>query len=305
MEAAAARSSTRGLSEFLVDHELHGQGFDVSHPDGLGNGRIEITCRGCGHSYSYAPGRVRVEREIELEPIRSASPTASPSPSPAPAAPAATVRTAPEPTPAPKPAGKKKAKTKTKAPDGGRSLEDRALVGALVVFAIAAFAFAAYRITEDRSGDSGSGDVASTATSPASASAVKRVNGAGYSIVVPSSWSRTTVEGKTALASPTGNASVEIFESTNPNLDRSAFAASAASYLSSTPPGGAVSKPGPAGAAGKPGFSLVDSGPGGTQKAIGVLSGPNRLLVVGTTSAKATPTEATAVSSSLATLSVR
>jgi hypothetical protein len=244
---------------------------------------------------------VRVEREIELEPIRS--PSSSPAlavPATPAATPAADARTAPEPKRGPKAPTEKTAKK----PKAGRSHEDRVLVGALVVFAIAAFAFAAYRITQDRSSDSGS-SATTTATSPASASAVKRVTGAGYSIVVPSSWSRSTAEGKTALTSPTGNASVEIFESTNPNLDRSAFATSAASYLSSTPPGGAVSKPGPAGAGGKAGFSIVDSGPGGTQKAIGVLSGPRRLLVVGTTSAKATPTEATAVSSSLATLSVR
>jgi hypothetical protein len=293
MDTATAQSSARGLSEFLVDHERHGEGFDVSHPDGLGNGRIEITCRGCGKAYSYAPGRVRVEREIELEPIRSAPPSSADT-----TVAGDSARTAPA---AKRP---KVARWRPRKAGTGGEQRDRLLVFGLIVFAVAAFAFAAYRITGDRSGDSGP-TPAAPAAAPPTAGTVESVAGPGYTIVVPAAWSRSDAGGKTVFSGPGGNASIEIFESTNPGLDRSAFAASAAGYLESTPPGGTVGKPGPAGADGKPGFSLVDRGPGGTQKAIGVLSGPRRILVIGTAAAEASRSEATAVDSSLATLSVR
>ena len=214
MEAAAARSSTRGLSEFLVDHELHGQGFDVSHPDGLGNGRIEITCRGCGHSCTYAPGRVRVNGKSNWS--RFARP---PRPHPPPLLPPRRPRlppSGPPPSrPGPKPAGKKKAKTKTKAPNGGPATRTGP---------------SSAPWSPSRSLPSPSPPTGSPRTAPATrapepsrppppprrrqrsrARQRRRLLDRRPQLLAPH-----PVEGKTALASPTGAATAGIVESTTP-----------------------------------------------------------------------------------------
>src|SRR5436305_13999876 len=60
-----------GLSHFLVEHERCGEGFDISHPAGLGSGRVSITCRGCGARHEYATTTYEVEREIRIEPLEA------------------------------------------------------------------------------------------------------------------------------------------------------------------------------------------------------------------------------------------
>lgn len=80
----------KGLSRFLIEHEPHGQGFDVAHPTGVGSGRVSITCRGCGSSHEYSTTTVGFERERPAPaadpPPVPAPPAQTPFPSPVPAA---------------------------------------------------------------------------------------------------------------------------------------------------------------------------------------------------------------------------
>lgn len=155
----------KGLSQFLVEHEQCGAGFDVSHPAGLGSGKVSMTCRGCGANYEYATATIEFEREIEFEPVtvrRPPAPQAAPPPPPPPAPPstksdiapvaAAAAATGPlkeieEGTP---PAPKEpKAK---RGEEGGEEAKkkrsrDRAIAAGLLVLATAAMAFAVYRVT--------------------------------------------------------------------------------------------------------------------------------------------------------------
>ncbi len=60
MAANTAQSGTqRSLSRFLVNHEECGVGFDVAHPSGVGSGRVELTCRGCGARFEYQTGSLQ------------------------------------------------------------------------------------------------------------------------------------------------------------------------------------------------------------------------------------------------------
>jgi hypothetical protein len=43
----------RGVARFLTLHQDHDAGFDVQRGQGIGTGRLRITCRGCGESVEY------------------------------------------------------------------------------------------------------------------------------------------------------------------------------------------------------------------------------------------------------------
>ena len=155
-----------GLSRFLVEHEPCGAGFDVSHPAGLGSGRISMTCRGCGTQYEYATATIEFEREVEFEPlaIRASpdlAPSLAPSPAPSPGPPLPEVLPVPEPPasgepppalhPELPPPGDRGSGRGARIPAWAR---DRIVNVALLVFALAAIAFAIVRIAGDGGGTS-------------------------------------------------------------------------------------------------------------------------------------------------------
>ncbi|HEY5053472.1 MAG TPA: hypothetical protein VII45_08700, partial [Solirubrobacterales bacterium] len=181
MEATWRQPQTlKGLSSFLVEHEPCGAGFDVSHPAGLGSGRVSMTCRGCGSTYEYATATIEFEREVEFEPVGAREDSAPPAPPTYVAQPPAAEIEAPadegpddalEPVadePEPGKAGsdaKKKAGRRRRPPKGWT--RDRLITAGLLLFSVAALIFAVIRIT----GDSESSNSAETAPPPAVATA--------------------------------------------------------------------------------------------------------------------------------------
>jgi hypothetical protein len=182
-DGASVEQSTalKGLSRFLVAHEPCGAGFDVSHPAGLGSGRVSMTCRGCGQTYEYATATIEFEREIELEPLATDAaapanaavvvPPLPPSPPPPPelealpeAGPEAETGLEAEPEPEPPP-------PESKQRGQAHRLRDRTIVAALLVFAFAALAYAGVRLAHDRSSSSSSTGAGggTTAAAPATA----------------------------------------------------------------------------------------------------------------------------------------
>lgn len=160
----------KGLSQFLVEHEQCGAGFDVSHPSGLGSGKVSMTCRGCGATYEYATATIEFEREIEFEPVTvrrpPQAPMTPPPPPPPPRAPeptagagaalAGAIVTDPDGTPpaiedGTPPPPREPADSDGKPGDGGNAKKkrsrDRAIAAGLLVLAAAAMAFAVYRVT--------------------------------------------------------------------------------------------------------------------------------------------------------------
>ncbi|GEM_PF-5702954 len=184
MEATWRQPQTlKGLSSFLVEHEPCGAGFDVSHPSGLGSGRVSMTCRGCGATYEYATATIEFEREVEFEPIgtglrEDAAPT-PPSPPVYVAQPAVPEIEAPaEEAPtdeleviAAAPAAAE-AETEAKGPPpGGRRppkgwTRDRLITGGLLLFSVAALAFAVIRIAGDSGESTGQVPTPPVATTP-------------------------------------------------------------------------------------------------------------------------------------------
>jgi hypothetical protein len=180
MEATWRQPQTlKGLSSFLVEHEPCGAGFDVSHPAGLGSGRVSMTCRGCGANYEYATATIEFEREVEFEPIgMGPRADAAPAPPPPPAyvaqpaapeieAPAVEAPTDELEAAAGAPVAEEAEKEAKKPPPGGRRpskrwTRDRLITAGLLLFSAAALVFAVIRIA----GDSGSTDQAET-TPPA------------------------------------------------------------------------------------------------------------------------------------------
>lgn len=178
----------------MVEHEPCGAGFDVSHPAGLGSGRVSMTCRGCGATYEYATATIEFEREVEFAPVLDQPPQgtpASPSPpsyvkQPAPAEieapdsdkpPAAPKPADDEPVEAPKKS--KKPKSKRRRPAKGWS-RDRIITAALLAFSAAALVFALIRVTGE--GDESPG---APTTAPPAATAPTDVDGASPKPTAP------------------------------------------------------------------------------------------------------------------------
>jgi len=158
-------TTLKGLSRFLVEHEPCGAGFDVSHPAGLGSGRVSMTCRGCGATYEYATTTIEFEREVEFEPVTIAVPVKeepeqptqpmfvtqpvpaaieAPTPKEDEEGPAKEPETMPE-EPAEgekKPAGEKKRRSSAMT-------RERVVTAALLILSAAALAFAVIRVTGD------------------------------------------------------------------------------------------------------------------------------------------------------------
>jgi hypothetical protein len=278
-----------GLNRFLVAHGDCGAGFDVSHPSGLGGGKVRMTCRGCGRSYEYATATISFEREIEVEPLATAAP--------GPAAPGPT-----EPIAEPLPPPSESPRLAPPSPDGdgrraprraARRTRERAIVAGLLVFAFAAIAFAAVRLGQTRSASSSSSTdgvpgAGSAAPSPKPAKqkaapppvAEKLVRTARFSLLVPRDWTRRAAGGGLLLSAPGGGATVRAFYESNPQMSWADMSEETARYLRSREPGGAVSGPTRLRVGGHQAFGLSDRGGSSAQTARGVLAGPYRDLVV-------------------------
>ncbi len=309
MEAAKRPTASAGLSAFLVEHEACGSGFDITHPAGLGNGRLRITCRACGSSFEYAPGLASVrseviEREIEFEPVAA---TVTPLPSrPAAASPAAG--------------------SPPKGEDDGFPRE-RIVTAALILFALAAVAFAGIRIAGSGDDDSqptkapaapqpaieapAAGAPAKPAPPPGSgakrAGGAVRVRNPLFSLVVPGAWISRPGAGDSTVYSPTGVSPavrLAVFHERNPAIGRAAMAASTARFLSARS-GGEVTPPRYLRSGNDPAFEVETSGRGGTETALGVLSGPFRLLAIGSAAGRASAPGRLALRRALASFRAR
>jgi hypothetical protein len=313
MEAAARPGSLEGLSEFLVDHHTCGGGFDVSHPGGVGNGRIRMTCSGCGRSFEYVPGLVEVEREVEIVPTSGSATVIPLDPTPPPPAPA--VEPAPEPEPSsepaarpgpPPPANADAAPIPSRIGATGtkerRSRRSRIVVIALLLFAVAALAFAAIRVADDRNATTSSSP--SPAAAPA-APAERTVTTPRYSVAVPQAWKQSDDDGNLLFSGPGSAATVEVFDSKNPGMSLLGMTNSTSDFLASRTPGGKVSAPKDGKLDGRTAFQVVDRGPDGVETALGVLDGPFRYIVVGSALSSATEAEREAVSRALSGFSLR
>jgi hypothetical protein len=187
MEARWRQPTTlKGLSRFLVEHEPCGAGFDVSHPAGLGSGRVSMTCRGCGATYEYATATIEFEREVEFEPVRVPA-RAENEPVPA-TPPGATFVAQPEapriepPKAEPEPAAEPpKPPATPKKPKARRDRQlqlpkswtrDRRITAGLLLFSAAALIFAVIRI----SGDSGESTSQQETSPPAATSPPAQTN---------------------------------------------------------------------------------------------------------------------------------
>jgi hypothetical protein len=192
MEATGRQPTTlKGLSSFLVEHEPCGAGFDVSHPAGLGSGRVSMTCRGCGATYEYATATIEFEREVEFEPVTVAATTEAvvaepPSPTFVAQPPAPAIEAPAPPAPSP-PAGdsdesdpepESKQAAAANASSGPRRTRrspkrltrERAITAALLLFSVAALAFVVIRIAgDDNESSSTSTPTPSVATTPTTA----------------------------------------------------------------------------------------------------------------------------------------
>lgn len=312
MEAARHQTPSAGLSAFLVEHDTCGSGFDISHPAGLGNGRLRITCRACGSSFEYAPGLASVksetiEREIEIEPV-----AATVTPLPQSREPAA------EPTAGSQP------------PKQGRGFpRERIVTAALLVFAIAAVVFAGIRLAQSGDGDSQPTPAAPPApkpaveTPPAGATAnpslapqpSSRPPGGDvlvrtplYALVVPAAWVSRQGAGGSTVYSPTGvspSVALAVFYERNPGIDRTAMAASTAGFLASGSGGATVGSPRFLRAGGDPAFELRAAGPSGTKTARGVLFGPYRFLAVASAAERASSSSRAALRRALSSFRAR
>lgn len=297
MEAARRRpTALDGLSRFLIEHEACGVGFDVSHPAGLGSGRLSMTCRGCGRAHEYAAATIEVEREIEVEPVTV---TARP-----PARPLATPRNRRLPT---------------------RRSRDRAIVAGLLAVSIAALAFAGIRLSTG-TGESSAPVAAATHPNPTRAAPRARTRspqaaatpnpqagqakretpsrgqGEGaaaakpptrpvageklvktprFSLIVPDSWRQRTVDGGLLLAPPgAAPTSVSAFYESNVEMTLQAMSAKTAEFLRSRAPTGTIVSSKRLRVGGHPAFKLRDRSPAGSETALGVLADPYRYLVV-------------------------
>lgn len=299
-------TALKGLSRFLVAHEPCGAGFDVSHPAGLGSGRVSMTCRGCGETYEYATATIEFEREIELEPL-AVDATAPADP----AAPGGAAVVTPPPAPPPELKAENEDEDRPETKPGppppeprrhssGRRTRDRAIVAVLLIFAFAALAYAGIRLARDRSSSSSSSTGAPANTTAAAApkatkqapakrskpvtrpaAGEKLVRTARFSLVVPRDWTRRTEGGGLLLSAPGGaGASIWAFYESNPQMSMPTMTAETARYLRSRPPGGSLSGPTRLRVGGYPAFELRDRGRSGSQTARGVLAGPYRYLAV-------------------------
>lgn len=186
METAGRQSAALAdLSQFLLEHEACGHGFDVSHPAGLGSGRLTLACRGCGGSYEYATATIEFEREIEfaqstqwekeagLGPVALLAapvpPVVEPTPPPLEPGPPPQGRPPQPPRRPPKqPQRGTQRRGRGQRPSsrrGNRGKRDRIIVGGLLIVGIAALAFAAIRL----SGDSEESSLPASTESPRTA----------------------------------------------------------------------------------------------------------------------------------------
>jgi len=308
MEATSRQpAALSGLSRFLVTHEGCAAGFDVSHPAGVGSGRLAMTCRSCGATYEYATATIEFEREIELS-----------RPAPTPIAPSRLASAASKQGAAPRAGARPKRPGAPPSPPGKRRrlssrARDRAIVAGLLVFAFAALAFAGLRIAREVSGGNSATPVGPSAiqrpqtTKPAAQPATaaprnrssarrqaqattspaqpvvrqKSVRTALFSLRVPSNWAKHAAQGGLTLSpASSAGASVRVFYESNPSMSIQTMSAKTADFLRSRASGGAIVSSKRLRIGDHPGFLLRDHGPAGSETALGVLAGPYRYLVV-------------------------
>ncbi len=274
----------RGLSRFLVEHAPCGQGFDVSHPAGLGSGVVSMTCRGCHANYEYATATIEFERELELEtvPMREGRPTAGP---------IRPIQTQPH---APK-------KSRRRRLDRNRLAAGLALLGTFAVAAIAIWMILGGGTSSEPSNVTALPTTptrapAKTPTQTRSAKAPAPppkkepraptipktvITTSTFSVAIPKTWSQGNAAGGLALTpSSTSSVAVEIFQENDPSLSLEGMGAKTASFLRSRDPGAGVTATGGLRVDGNPAFKLRAVGPSGVQIALGVVAEPIRFLVI-------------------------
>ena len=259
-----------GLSRFLVEHEPHGQGFDVAHPAGP-SGRVSITCRGCGARHVYATATLEIERELTIEAV------------PASAAEAERTATRAEVTPIP---GQGRPARPAKAPE--RKRPSRVVTAGLLALAVAAFAFAVIRLATD--GNSSSRKTAQRTPPPPPANPepspriptgrAMRIRTPAFALQAPRGWVRDTSQGG-LLIHPRGRdlPSLQVYFQHRPGLSLAAMAGQTRTFLRSR---GAkdVSPVRRLAVRGDPAFRITARTEGRIMTATGIRHGPTRYLLL-------------------------
>jgi hypothetical protein len=299
VEGTGGQTTTlRGLSRFLVEHASCGEGFDVSHPAGLGSGRVTMTCRGCGASHEYATATIEFEREIEFEAVTvEARPRAT-----EPRIERAAARPA-------RPVGPIRTKAPSRSSGSRKKALDRSQIAATLAL-LGTVAVAAIAIWMIRGGGTSSEPVGVTppATTPAQVAptppaqakqpetpsippakqpvrtpvlAKTVITTSTFAVTIPKTWNRGTAAGGLLLTPPgTSSVAVEVFTESDPNLSIEEMGAKTASFLRSRDQGAQVSATGGLRIGGNPAFKLRAIGPTASQTALGVVAGTNRYLAI-------------------------
>jgi hypothetical protein len=264
-----------GLSRFLVEHEPHGEGFDVAHPAGLGSGRVSITCRGCGALHEYATATIEVERELTVEAL--------------PAQPAA------EQIPSATPGTARPVTTEKRPPRQMR--RSRLVTAGLLALAVAALAFAIVRLANDGGSDSSTplttvpANTVQPATPPPAPEPPPKppaANGTGATVPVttpafalraPRGWAQDTAHGGLLLHPRNGRSvSLQVFFQRRPGLSLSAMTAQTAAFLGSRG-ADSISPPQRLRVRGDPAFRITARTPNGNITATGIRHGATRYLL--------------------------
>lgn len=268
MESTRQAAPLKALRQFLFEHESCGAGFDVSHPNGLGSGRVSTRCRGCEAVYEYTSEPMELERTGEL----AVAPGAAAGLAVAPreeidnainAAVPSTTDVLQQPLP---PAAKSapgsppRRRRRSPWPAGG------AIRAGLAVFALAVLVLAAVRLLNQSGEDSGNEQTIET----------KR-----FTLTVPRAWEQRRAAGG-FMFSPPGNGpvSVQVYYEEAPGMGVQAMISQTVGFLRSRDNGAHLSRPQRLEVGGRPSFKLAASGPAGSQVALGVLAGPYRYLAI-------------------------
>ena len=261
-----------GLSRFLVEHEPHGEGFDVAHPAGLGSGRVSITCRGCGALHEYATATIEVERELTVEALPPRTPEAEPLPAATP--------------------GRGRPLREDEPPRAGR--RSPLVTAGLLALGIGALAFAVVRLATD-----GSDSPPPAATAPQTAAqqpalppsppppagapaapSTAAVTTPAFALRAPRGWAQDTAHGGLLLHPRNGRSvSLQVFFQRRPGLSLSAMTAQTAAFLRSRG-AASISAPERLQVRGDPAFRITARAGDGALTATGIVHGPTRFLLL-------------------------
>jgi hypothetical protein len=289
-----------GLSRFLILHERCSAGFDVSHPAGVGSGRVSIVCRGCGAQHEYLTSTIEIQREVQFQVRASDSVPATPATIPQgdlAGLPRHEPPTAAEEAPPP-PAAPAAEKRRIGGLTGAR-----AGTAALLLIALTALIFAIVRLA----GNSSDNKVATTAGGPAGEGAttpaqppaapqptpaetpgLRKVTTQSFSISAPAGWRAKSIGTALRLAPGKGaGAMVRVYSDKRPDLSLSEMGRLSGQLLRREHPGGSLSSIRRTAVGGTAALKVRVRFKGGSESALAIAHGAFRYLLLVSVSSNA------------------